>query len=711
MTYPSLEYIVAEAASGLRPAELLTVTEAGEKYHIIRQPGSHNGPWSRNRTPYMVEPQDILTSIDHEAMIFAGPARTGKSIALTNWVAHTVKCDPADMMVVHMAQHTAREWVKSDLEKSITNSPEIARELSPGRNDDNIFDKQFRSGMRLIVTWPTIRNLSAKTIPRSWLMDRDRMDDDIDKEGDPFDLAKKRSQTFGRFGMTAAESSPGREVINPRWLPKTPHEAPPCTGILGLYNLGDRRRWYWACPDCEEAFEPDFPLLHWTETEDIAAAAASVYMVCPHCGSVIGPDQKDALNSAGRWVRDGMIWYPARDVIEARPGMTPAGGKMASFWLKGPAAGFQTWAGLVENWLKAEKAYKETGDETKLKATTNTDQGHPYISRARLSERMPDEVRQKAEDWGATEEDPTVPEGVRFLIATVDVQARSFVAQVHGFTLDGDVFVVDAFKLRISDRPDGDGRFLPVEPPVFAEDWKLLTEKVINKTYPLADDSGRRMRVLLTGCDSGGRDGSTANAYAYWRGLKAAGGGLHRKFALVKGNPLPKAPRAFTTWPDSNKTGKLAVARGDVPVMMLGSNDLKDQVAALLNRRTSKDEAPGGKLRYPTWLPDWFATQMTNEVRTEKGWLNPASRRNEAWDLAYYAVGLAVRPYEQLAPWGQIQWEKLCLLGEDDALPLWAEEWDINPLVFDPGAPEESVPLVKSPLSRLLALAESNSDS
>lgn len=97
-----------------------------------------------------------------------------------------------------------------------------------------MFDKQFLSGMRLTVTWPTIRNLSGKTVPRKWLMDYDRMDDDIDTEGSPFELTHKRGTTFGRYQMTVAESSPGRDVVDPNWIKKTPHEAPPCNGILAL---------------------------------------------------------------------------------------------------------------------------------------------------------------------------------------------------------------------------------------------------------------------------------------------------------------------------------------------------------------------------------------------------------------------------------------------------------------------------------------------
>ena len=453
MAFDTLESMVAASFEAMRPTERLTVTEAARRYHIIRSPGAHSGPWSAEKTPYLIEPQDVLTSLEYTGMIFVGPARTGKSAMALNWAAHTSILDPADMMIVHMAQHTAREWSKADLAKMLRHSPEVRSRLRAGRADDNTYDKEFMSGMRLTVTWPTITNLSGKTVPRNWIMDYDRIADDIDGEGNAYDLTRKRAQTFKRFGMTVAESSPGREIENPKWFARTPHEAPPTKGILDLYNRGDRRRWYWRCPQCHDAFEPSFPLLQYPDSEDIMESAEAVTLVCPHCGFWMKPDRKDELNNAGRWVRDGMVWLPSGEMAP-RPGMKPARSDIASFWLKGPAAAFQEWPGLVLNHLRAEAAYEASGDEKPLQTTINVDQGEPYIAKSRVSERLPEDLKNKAEDWGSTEEEPTVPEGVRFLIATVDVQARAFVVQVQGFTASGDMVVIDGFKIRKAARLD-----------------------------------------------------------------------------------------------------------------------------------------------------------------------------------------------------------------------------------------------------------------
>jgi phage terminase large subunit GpA-like protein len=57
--------------------------------------------------------------------------------------------------------------------------------------------------------------------------------------------------------MTLVESSPGRDILDTKWRQSSPHEAPPTTGVLSLYNRGDRRRLYWPCPHCGEYFQPE----------------------------------------------------------------------------------------------------------------------------------------------------------------------------------------------------------------------------------------------------------------------------------------------------------------------------------------------------------------------------------------------------------------------------------------------------------------------
>lgn len=666
--YATLQDMIVAASEAVRPPERLTVSEAAERYVRIKEK-NYTGPWSPAKTPYMVEPQEMLTSLDYTGMVFVGPARTGKSQTALNWISHTAICDPVDMMIVHMTQATGREWSLSDLAKLFRNSSDVRARLTPGRQNDNVHDKAFLSGMRLSITWPTITNLSGKTIPRVWLMDYDRMPLNVDGEGDPWTLAKKRTQTFRRYGMTVAESSPGHPVEDPKWIAKTAHEAPPAKGILSLYNMGDRRRRYWRCPQCGHAFEPDYRLFDIPDSADSLERAEAVTLVCPADGFPMTPDMQHELDEGGRWLREGEIWLPDGSVAGKQ-----RRSDIASFWLKGPAAAFTTWPELVLAMLNAEAEYERTGDEEKLKSVTNTWLGLPYLPKALEAGRLPEELKRRAEDWGGSADAPIVPEeaGGGFLMATVDVQAGgrpSFV--VHVFLVSGgDIWHVDMRKIRKSTRIDADGDHCPIDPASHPEDWDLLIPEVLERTYPIGRD-GRRIAIKLVACDSGGADGVTTNAYDFYRRLRAAG--QHARFHLLKGSPsrTETAPLRIS-YPGDPQTGgtKMAIARGDVPVWLVNSNIVKDQASNMLGRVEA-----GGTIRFPLWAEDWLYSQLTTEIRTVKGWENPSRRRNEAFDLLAYCIAFLRHPDIRTH-----------LVGFWDSPPPWAGEWERNDLVSVPGA-------------------------
>ncbi len=686
-SYQTLEDLIIAATEAISPPERLTVSEAAVKYVRIKEK-NYSGPWSPDKTPYLVEPQDVLTSLDYTGMAFVGPARTGKSQMWLNWMSHSAMCDPADMMLLQMSQGRAREFSLSDLRKLFRHSPDVAAKLVPGRQNDNVFDKTFISGMRVTIVHPSITELSGKTSGRNWSMDYDRLPSSIDGEGDAWTLLAKRAETLGRYGMTVAEASPGFPVTDAKWIAESPHEAPPCEGILSIYNTGTRSRWHWSCPQCRGKFEPDFNLFQYPDSRDPREASEQVVMVCPHDGFPMTPDMQHELNVGGRWVKDGEIWLPDGSIAgQGRRSDT------ASFWLKGPAAAFNTWQKLVLTYLNAKADYDRTGSEEKLKAVTNTSLGLPYTPKALEAGRMPDELKERARAYNVRGE---VPKGVRFIITTVDVQKNAFVCHAYGIEpvqMDGgawtfDIYHVDMWKVTKSRRLDSDGHPERLDPASYKEDWRVLDE-VIERAYPLGDGSGRVMQAKLVACDSGGAASPTAvrlnkalegptlsvtaNAYDYWRLLKSDGQNRHQRFHLLKGEPSQTNPPLSMTLPDSQQKDKYAIARGDVPVWAVNSNVVKDQAFNMLGRTE-----PGGQVNFPLWFDeagerediDWLFTQLTAETRLAAGWKNLSRRKNEAWDLLSYAIAFTRHPSIRLLT---LNW---------NVPPAWAAPWDQNELVF-----------------------------
>lgn len=625
----------------LRAPRRMRVADAVAQYMRVPMGAGNSVPWDPLVAPYVIEPMNCLASREYDAVIFVGPARTGKTIGLIDgWVIYNVICDPADMLIIQMTEEKAREHSKKRLARTFRVSPEVVSRLSPNKNDNNVYDRTFLAGNYLKIGWPSVNIMSSSDYKCVALTDYDRFPEDIDGEGDAFSLASKRTTTFMSSGMTLVESSPGRDVKDVKWRRTSPHEAPPTTGILSLYNRGDRRRWYWPCPHCGEYFQPCGDVVAgFRDIADPVLASEAAYIQCPSCSGRIMPEQKRELNGRGVWLRDG----ESINADGSRYG-DPRRSRIASFWMEGPAAAYQTLSQLVYKLLTAEQEYETTGSEETLKTVINTDWGLPYLPRASMEQRKSELLEQRAEPVPSR----SVPDGVNFLVATVDVQAgrhRRFVVQVTGYGSRGERWIIDRYNITQSLRGDSDGESQRIDPASYPEDWDVLLTDVFHKSWPLASDPSQQMRLMAMAVDSGGEDGVTDNAYKFWRRCRRDG--LGKRIYLFKGDSIRRAKLISRTFPDNTgRTGRRAQAAGDVPLWLLQTDALKDRV----NNALWRDSPGPGYVHFPDWLGSWFYDELTYEERSRDGkWSKPGRGANEAFDLMVYAEALVIlHGYEKI---------------------------------------------------------------
>ncbi|EMO9273292.1 phage terminase large subunit family protein [Escherichia coli] len=662
----------------LRAPRRMRVADAVAQYMRVPMGAGNSVPWDPLVAPYVIESMNCLASREYDAVIFVGPARTGKTIGLIDgWVIYNVICDPADMLIIQMTEEKAREHSKKRLARTFRVSPEVVSRLSPNKNDNNVYDRTFLAGNYLKIGWPSVNIMSSSDYKCVALTDYDRFPEDIDGEGDAFSLASKRTTTFMSSGMTLVESSPGRDVKDVKWRRTSPHEAPPTTGILSLYNRGDRRRWYWPCPHCGEYFQPCGDVVAgFRDIADPVLASEAAYIQCPSCSGRIMPEQKRELNGRGVWLRDG----ESINADGSRYG-DPRRSRIASFWMEGPAAAYQTLSQLVYKLLTAEQEYETTGSEETLKTVINTDWGLPYLPRASMEQRKSELLEQRAEPVPSR----SVPDGVNFLVATVDVQAgrhRRFVVQVTGYGSRGERWIIDRYNITQSLRGDSDGESQRIDPASYPEDWDVLLTDVFHKSWPLASDPSQQMRLMAMAVDSGGEDGVTDNAYKFWRRCRRDG--LGKRIYLFKGDSIRRAKLITRTFPDNTgRTGRRAQAAGDVPLWLLQTDALKDRV----NNALWRDSPGPGYVHFPDWLGSWFYDELTYEERSSDGkWSKPGRGANEAFDLMVYAEALVI-----LHGYEKIRWP--------DA-PEWASRETWLECVPDSTEPSPSPEPVSTPVKK-----------
>jgi phage terminase large subunit GpA-like protein len=667
--YASARDVSRTVAELYRPPRRMKPSAATGKY--LR---NDKGAYDLSLSPMMVEPLDLLSSREYQGIVFVGPARSSKTYSLLlGGLTYVITSAPGDMLMVQMTGESARDFSRGDLDRAIRHSPELAKRLSTRARDDNTFDKFWRSGVSLKIGWPAVSQLSSKTLQYVFITDYDRPEnrDNVDGEGPMWDLAMKRVETYMSRGKCVAESSPGEVIIDPQWRAQTPHEAPPVAGIMSLYNRGTRARWYWPCVHCGEYSEAqpglsNFKLPPFEELEKlvqkqdpVSLAEEFAFIPCRKCGGIHRMEHRTEMNARAKWVHEGERIENGKRVGERRRS------GIASFWLGGVAATYQRWDGLLQKYFQGLLSYARSGEEDSLRATTMTDQAMPFMSRNLAKYRGPEALINRMEEW----EQNTVPPGVRFLTAAVDVQANRFVVQVHGWGVDLQTWIIARFNISSSRREEAPGRFAALDPAAYAEDWNVLIDEIINKKFSLAEAPGTLIGVRLVGCDSGGKEGVTARAYDFWRKIRAMN--LQHRFVLLKGDSKLNSPRMHLTWPDTRgRKDRYASARGDIPVHMLNVNLLKDGVAADIAR-----DIPGpGYAHFPKWLPPSFFDELMSETKGSDGrWeLTAGGRRNETLDLFGYnralciALGAEKINWNNPPDWARPIREQFVKLGSDD---------------------------------------------
>ena len=720
-----------DACSGyeaLRPPNRMSVSSGAADNLVIQQPGSPKTPWSADETPYMVEPLDALSSRTIEAEVFVGPARTGKTAGLLlGWMAHNIVNDPGDMLFVQMSKDKAREFSKTDVDRAIRYSDNVRAMKSDRAVDSNTFDTMYRHGMWVRIAWPTVSNVSGSTYRYVGITDIDRIEnaENVDGEGPLFDLAKKRTTTFLSRGMTLVESSPGKPFEDPSWKPATLHEAPPTGGILSLYNRSDRRRFYWACPDCHGRFEAapglklfsmlpdDKTLLEEVRAADISAMAKHFgRVVCPHCGSMPEHRHKTHMNKGGIWVPDGVRFTETGEMVG-----TPMKSSIRGYWLGGVAAAYQSWESIVEQHLLGLRDYALTGSEEKLKQTTNTDQGMPYMPRhlveAKGSGQTPrDRVEKDLRRFIA-------PPDTRCVLVSVDVQGGQnarFDVQVHAVGPEGEQWVIDRFKISESKRPGPThDTFAPIDPASYPEDWDVLTDKLIMGTWrtDIPNIEIRPLGVIVDSGGEGGKDGErgksgvTHNAYAWIRRLRALK--LAKQAFLYKGGSTPQAPNMRETL-----VGKIGnKGKNDIPLLHCNPNKLSDEVDAGLRRQT-----PGpGYIHFPAprhpvnnpdgWVSDAFFDELEAEVRGPTGTWSKLRARNETFDHCRMIRALMIHlGVFRVSNWDSVP-ARFAPLARNSMLVAREDrrEQQRNTTVVDTNAPQTLYPLPQRRRARRSSVA------
>ena len=262
--------------------------------------GPLQGAFSFSFTPFLREIADRLSPSDpcREVVVMKG-TRLGATVGVgENWIGATIDAFPCEMAYITSGGDMAGAQMDLRVDSLINNSGiaekigNVEKRETQKKTGDRNVRKNFPGGY-LMAGGPKAQFIKrAFGFKQLYIDEVDAFQDNIDKEGDPVALYRRRVDTYPDSSKILWTSSP---------LFK--HNSK----IYSLYKEGDQRKFFVPCKDCGHMQflrwgKKDKPGgLKFEHTEDDKLVEGSVYYECEECGSVWTNADKDIFLAKGQW--------------------------------------------------------------------------------------------------------------------------------------------------------------------------------------------------------------------------------------------------------------------------------------------------------------------------------------------------------------------------------------------------------------------------
>lgn len=375
-------------AQGLEPEPELTVDAWADQYRILTgETAAEHGRWRTDRTPYLREIMRCLSSCDPcKEVIFMKPSQVGGSECGNNWIGYIIDCAPGPMLMVQPTVETAKRYSHQRLAPLFEDTPKlqgrVAEHKNRDKNNTTLF-KRFLGGVLVVTGSNSAAGLKSMPIRYLFLDEVDEYPEDVDEQGDPAQLAIKRTTAFANRKIFKASTPSIKDASR----------------IEAAYEHSDKRRYHLPCPHCGALQWLKWAQIKW-EKEDPSV----VWYECEAQGCRIEEHDKTFMLEAGRWIHE-------------RPGQGAPGFHLNALYT---AVGLGlSWVEIVDEFLKAK------GNPEKLKVWTNSVLAETWTPVDKVDDQP---LYNRREGYG-----PQLPEQVVYVTVGVDIQEDRIEAEAVGW--------------------------------------------------------------------------------------------------------------------------------------------------------------------------------------------------------------------------------------------------------------------------------------
>lgn len=606
------ELVIQAATEAARPDPELRVDEWAEDFMILPKSGPQPGPFRFDRSPPARRVHQVLSPGHPCKRVVARVAsQMFKTQTALNWIGALMHRRPRNILALEPTDTLVKRF-SARVSAMIRNVPELRERAAAAKSRDSrntVQAKDFLGDATLYMnTAGSAANLAEVSAPYIYVDEIDRLELNVDDEGDPVDLAEARATQYAndcKFFYTSSPSTEGFSKID------------------DLYAMGTQEHYHVPCPHCGHLHVLDLGNFRYERDPDTGYMDRA-WFVCPECGSEIDEHHKTTM------LPDVGMGGQARWVPTSTGDGETISFTLSAFYMP---IGAITWLSLARQYARAKDRLAR-GDHEGMQVFYNTRLGLSYKNSETTT------TAKQLQDRAEANPPRVIPDQALVVTMATDTQDTRLEVQLEAWGPGMEHWVLDYIVL-----PG-----LPSDSPEDPKSvWARLDE--IRRT-PLLHASGRAIMISADGIDAGGHH--TQDVYNY--GAARA----HLGCTVLGGSPRPNRPII------SNSPSKVDIdwggtkRPGGVERWMVGTDVAKDH----LFNRFHLLEGPGAMHFHADLPAEWYAGLVVEQPRTRyvKGravreWIKPNGARNEPLDLSVYNLAMAYRL--GLHKFSALDWQRL----------------------------------------------------
>lgn len=385
-------------AEGIKPDPILTVSQWADEHRMLSSVSSAEpGRWSTDRTPFLREIMDNLSiTSPYTEVVFQKGTQIGGTECGNNFTGYVIDYAPGPMLSVMPRVEDAKKNSKIRLAPLIESCPRLRGKVKEQKARDSgntLLLKEFPGGLIALAGANSAAGLRSMPVRYLFLDEEDAYPGDVEGEGDPIDLAKKRTDTFAGKKKVFHVSTPTIEGQSK---------------IESNYLRTDQRKYYVPCPDCGHYQVLNWGQIKWDKTEN--GQIENVHYECEECSYKIRNWEKTKMLARGEW----------RATSESTDSC------LIGYHLSGlySPVGWFSWEDAVKQW---EAAHYPVKDIEKLKTFINTVLGETWKDKGEAPDW--EKLYRRRENYELN----SIPNGVCTITAGVDVQGDRLEVEIVGW--------------------------------------------------------------------------------------------------------------------------------------------------------------------------------------------------------------------------------------------------------------------------------------